>query len=208
MNRREALGRVGLILGGTVIGAEFFISGCKSGSSVNTEDLATPETTAFLDEVGETILPETSTPGAKAAKVGAFMAVMVKDCYTEDDQKVFKEGIGKLDEASSKKFSKKFMEITPAQRTELLTGLDKEAKEYAAKKTKDTDAEKEKLKADANYKVKDIPNHYFTMMKQLTLLGYFTSEVGATKALRYLPVPGKYDGNFPYKKGDRAWALS
>jgi hypothetical protein len=41
MNRREALSRVGLILGGTVIGAEFFISGCKSGSSVNTEDLAT-----------------------------------------------------------------------------------------------------------------------------------------------------------------------
>ena len=43
------------------------------------------------------------------------------------------------------------------------------------------------------------------MMKQLTLLGFFTSEVGATKALRYLPVPGHYDGNFPYKKGDRAW---
>ena len=45
------------------------------------------------------------------------------------------------------------------------------------------------------------------MMKELTLLGYFTSEVGATKALRYLPVPGRYDGNVPYKKGDRAWAL-
>jgi hypothetical protein len=135
MNRRDALGRVGLILGGTIIGAEFFISGCKSGSSVNTEDLGKPETTAFLDEVGETILPETSTPGAKAAKVGAFMAIMVKDCYTEADQKVFKEGISKLDEASSKKFSKKFMEATPAQRTELLTELDKEAKEYAKKKS-------------------------------------------------------------------------
>jgi hypothetical protein len=123
MNRRDAIGRVGLILGGTIIGAEFFMSGCKSGSTANTEDLSKPETTAFLDEVGETILPETSTPGAKAAKVGAFMALMVKDCYTEADQKVFQEGIGKLDDASNAKFSKKFMEITAAQRTELLTGL-------------------------------------------------------------------------------------
>jgi archaellum component FlaD/FlaE len=208
MNRRDAIGRVGLILGGTIIGAEFFMSGCKSGSTANTEDLSKPETTAFLDEVGETILPETSTPGAKAAKVGAFMALMVKDCYTEADQKVFQEGIGKLDDASNAKFSKKFMEITAAQRTELLTGLDAEAKEYAKKKSADADADKIKHVGEKDYKAPDVPNHYFTMMKQLTLLGYFTSEVGATKALRYVPVPGKYIGDYPYKKGDRAWALS
>lgn len=190
MNRRDAISRVGLLLGGSIIGAELFISGCKSGSSVNTDDLASPETTAFLNEVGETILPETSTPGAKAANVGAFMAVMVKDCYTPDDQKIFKKGISDLDEASNKKFNKKFMEADAKQRTELLTQLDKEQKEYS----------KTKKPEDAN--------HYFTMMKQLTLLGYFTSEVGATKALRYLPIPGKYDGNYPYKKGDKAWALS
>ncbi|AMR32203.1 twin-arginine translocation pathway signal protein [Mucilaginibacter sp. PAMC 26640] len=208
MNRRDALGRVGLILGGTIIGAEFFLSGCKPGSSINTDDLSTPETTAFLDEVGETILPETKTPGAKAAKIGAFMALMVKDCYAADDQKVFKEGISKLDEASSKKFSKKFMEATPAQRTELLTELDKEAKEYATKKGKDAEEDKAKHKDDKDYKAPNVPNHYFTMLKQLTILGYFTSEVGATKALRYVPVPGKYVGDFPYKKGDHAWALS
>lgn len=208
MNRRDAIGRVGLILGGTIIGAEFFISGCKSGSTLNTDDLSTPETTAFLDEVGETILPKTSTPGAKEAKVGAFMAVMVKDCYNEADQKVFKEGISKLDEASSKKFSKKFMEATAAQRTELLTELDAEAKAYSTKKNKDAEEEGLKHKDDKDYKAADVPNHYFTMFKQLTVLGYFTSEVGATKALRYVPVPGKYDGNYPYKKGDRAWALS
>jgi len=190
MNRRDAISRVGLILGGTVIGAEFFISGCKSGSSVNTDDLFAKETTAFLNEVGETILPETKTPGAKAANVGGFMAIMVRDCYTPDDQKIFKKGVGQLDEATNKKFKKSFMEADAKQRTEILTDLDKEAKEYSkSKKPED-------------------PNHYFTMIKQLTLLGFFTSEVGATKALRYLPVPGKYDGNYPYKKGDRAWALS
>jgi hypothetical protein len=190
MNRRDAISRVGLILGGTVIGAEFFMSGCKSGSSVNTDDLFAKDTTAFLNEVGETILPETKTPGAKAANVGGFMAVMVRDCYTEADQKVFKSGVSDLDKASNKKFKVGFLQADAKQRTELLTALDKEAKEYS----------KTKKPEDAN--------HYFTMIKQLTLLGYFTSEVGATKALRYLPVPGKYDGNYPYKKGDRAWALS
>ena len=191
MNRRDALSRVGLILGGTVIGAEFFISGCKSGSSsVNTDDLFSKESAAFLNEVGETILPETKTPGAKAANVGGFMAVMVRDCYTEEDQKVFKDGLKKLDEASSKKFKKSFLEADAKQRAELLTELDKEAKDYAKSKKPEG------------------ANHYFTMIKQLTLLGYFTSEIGATKALRYLPVPGKYDGNYPYKKGDQAWALS
>jgi hypothetical protein len=44
------------------------------------------------------------------------------------------------------------------------------------------------------------------MMKELSVLGYFSSKEGATQALRYLPIPGKYDGSFPYKKGDKAWA--
>ncbi|MFD0792875.1 gluconate 2-dehydrogenase subunit 3 family protein [Mucilaginibacter litoreus] len=190
MNRRDAISRVGMILGGAVIGAEFFVSGCKSGSNVNTDDLFDKNTTAYLNEVGETILPQTSTPGAKAANVGGFMAVMVRDCYTEDDQKVFKKGVGDLNDACKKKYNKDFMEADAKQRTELLTQLDKEAKEYS--KTK---------------KPED-PNHYFTMIKQLTLLGFFTSEIGATKALRYVPVPGKYIGDYPYKKGDKAWALS
>ena len=187
MNRREAIGRVGLLLGGSVIGAEFFISGCKSDSK-KAADLFSPDTTAFLNEVAETILPATNTPGAKAANVGHFMGVMVNDCYTADDQKIFNKGIADLDDASDKKFGKKFMEIDSKQRTELLTALDKEQKDYT--KTK---------------KAED-PNHYFRMMKELTLLGYFTSEIGATKALRYIAVPGRYDGCVPYKKGDKAWA--
>jgi hypothetical protein len=190
MDRREALNRVGLLLGGTIIGAEFFLSGCKPASSIDTQDLFNKDTTTFLNEVGETILPETSTPGAKAANVGGFMALMVKDCYAADDQKVFKKGLKELDDASIKKFNKVFIEADTKQRTDLLTQLDKEQAEYNKKKKKEE------------------PNHYFTMIKQLTLLGYFTSEVGCTKAMRYLPVPGKYDGNYPYKKGDKAWALA
>lgn len=190
MNRRDALSRVALILGGTVIGASYFLEGCKpadkkAGDATN----FTPDDIAYLDEIAETIIPTTNTPGAKAAKVGAFMTVMVKDCYEEKDQKIFREGMNKLNDASKKKFDKIFIELTPGQRHELLVEVDKEAKDYAKNKKKDD------------------PSHYFRMMKELTLLGYFTSEIGATQALRYVESPGKYEGCIPYKKGDRAWAI-
>ncbi|HZX59030.1 MAG TPA: gluconate 2-dehydrogenase subunit 3 family protein [Mucilaginibacter sp.] len=190
MNRRDAIGRVALIMGGTLIGAEFLLSGCKPNAA-KVEDLFDQDHEAFLNEVADTILPDTpSSPGAKAAGVGPFMAVMVRDCYEPADQDIFLKGIGKIDDASNKKFSKKFMDLDATQKTALLTDLDKEQTAYS--KTK---------------KPKD-PNHYFRMMKELTLFGYFTSEVGATKALRYVPVPGRFDGCIPYKKGDKAWALS
>ncbi len=119
--------------------------------------------------------------GAKAAKVGEFMKIMVKDCYDATNQKIFAEGMDALK-------AKDFMGLDAAKKKELLITLDKEQKEYTAKK-----------------KPED-PAHYFKLMKDLTLQGFFTSEVGATQALRYVPIPGKYDGCMPYKKGDKAWA--
>jgi hypothetical protein len=195
INRREALSRVAILTGGVVIGAEAFLAGCKTntkGVSFSKDDIA------FLNEVAETIIPTTTTPGAKEAKVGEFMQIMVSDCYEEKDQAIFMEGIKKLDEASKQLNSKSFMESTPEQRNALLVALDKEAKEVAAKAA-------DEKKANPT---KEFPKHYFTMMKQLTLSGYFTSEVGATKALRYVAVPGKFEGSYPYKKGDKAWATS
>jgi hypothetical protein len=213
MDRREALSRVALILGGTIIGAEAFLSGCKT--TPKKEGLFAADDVALLDEVGETILPATaSSPGAKEAKIGEFMRTIVTDCYEEDDQRVFTDGIAKLQDAAKKKYDKSFMDLTPEQKTEFLVGLDKEAKdrskELAEKDSKLTDEQRHKRaldQHDGTYKrdPQDDP-HYFNMMKQLTLWGFFTSEPGATKALRYVAVPGKYEGCIPYKKGDKAWA--
>jgi hypothetical protein len=205
MNRRDAISRVALIMGGAVIGADFFISGCKT-TSKQVNALFTEDHVAFLNEVADTILPTTSSPGAKAANVGQFMAVMVQDCYAPKDQQTFVDGIGKLNDASQKKYNAKFIDMNPQQRTDLLVALDKEQKDYTADRNKQLDADKLKHKDDPKYKAPGIPNHYFRMMKELTLLGYFTSEIGATKALRYVAVPGRYDGCVPYKKGDKAWA--
>lgn len=188
MNRRDALSRVALLMGGTIAGAEFFLSGCKTGDQSAAGLPLGKDAIALLDEIAETIIPTTSTPGAKAAKVGAFMHVMVTDCYEQKDQQTFLDGMAKVNEACNKMHGHSFMKATPEQRKELLTALDKEAKEF-----------------QKNKKPED-PAHYFTLMKQLTLLGYFTSEIGATQALRYVAVPGKYEGCIPYKKGDKAWA--
>jgi len=189
MNRREALEKVAFLVGGTVIGGQLFLAGCKSTpKSVNA--LFNDDQVAFLNEVGETILPTTQTPGAKAADVGSFMAIMVLDCYTPADQKVFMAGLTKIDDESNKMFNKKFLDCDAKQRNVLLTYLDKAQKQ------------------ESKLPKPGIQYQYFSMIKQMTLLGYFTSEVGCTKALRYVPVPGHYDGNLPYKKGDKAWALA
>jgi hypothetical protein len=188
MNRREALERVAILTGMAVIGGEFFLAGCKS-SPKQVNSLFNEDQVAFMNEVGDTILPDTKTPGAKAADVGSFMAIMVQDCYTPDDQKVFIKGLTTVDDEANKKYSKKFMDLAPAQRLELLTMLDKAQK-----------AESKQPKPGKQYQ-------YYAMLKQMTLLGYFTSEIGCTKALRYIEVPGHFDGNYPYKKGDKAWAI-
>ena len=206
MERREAVKYISILLGGAVIGADAFLSGCKTKTGSTTD--WTTEDVAYLNEIGETILPRTSTPGAKDANVGQFMTVMVNDCYVEADQKAFREGLGKLNDASEKKFNKNFMGITPQQRTELLTEMDREAKEYQKKvgEFNNTENKKEKdeiAKGNKGYVKQHMAPHYFTMMKQLTLLGFFTSQEGMTKAVRYLPVPGRYEGCVPYKKGDK-----
>lgn len=187
MNRREAIDRVALIMGGIIIGADFFLSGCKSGTT-KTSNLFTAKDIEFLNEVAETILPETATPGAKAAKVGQFIVLMVNDCYAPEEQKIFIAGMAALKEKSSKDYGLTFTDLDARKKTAFLTGLDLEQKENA----KNTEAQ---------HRI-----HCFKMIKELTLLGYFTSEPGCTKSRRYVPVPGKYIGCIPYTKGDKAWA--
>src|SRR5690606_187211 len=118
MNRREALSRVAWIMGGTVIGANLFLEGCTRPASKDVASLFEKERVDYLGEIAETILPKTATPGAKEAGVGAFIPVMVRDCYTPEDQKVFLEGLDKLEEASKAKYNKQFQELSNEERTE------------------------------------------------------------------------------------------
>ena len=208
MNRRELLKLIAAATGGMVIGGEFLLSGCNNPESNTTPLAFTEENIAFLDEVAETILPQTSTAGAKAAGVGRFMTVMVNDCYTKDDQEIFHKGLTSLNDACKKMHGHDFMKATPDQRKELLISVDKETKEYVKEKVDVDNEQKEKQKQGqekntADFKKQTMPNHYFQQLKQLAIFGYFTSEKGRKEGLRYTPVPGKFEGVIDYKKGDR-----
>jgi hypothetical protein len=205
INRRDAIRRVSALLGGVAfIGGSSLLAAVekKAGSAVQaTPGDFTSQDIAFLDEVAETILPETKTPGAKAAKTGAFMALMVTDCYSPAQQKVFREGMRKVDDAARKAHNVSFMAATPEQRLAVLTALDEEQKRVMDAR----EAADRKRKGLAPPHVEE-PPHYFRMMKELALLGYFTSEIGCTKALHYVESPGRFDPCIPYRPGDSAWA--
>ena len=187
MDRREILKLITAFTGSALIGGEFFLSGCKNNDKA-VEGFFTAKDIFFFDEVAETILPKTDTPGAKEAEVGKFMASFPVDCYDEKQLKTLKDGIALLNDASKTRYGTDFVNITATQKQELLTLIDAEAKAYENKKGKE-----------------ELP-HYFTLMKQIVLLGFFTSKPGATKVLRYEPVPGKYKGCIDYKKGETSWA--
>jgi len=196
---------IALVTGSAVIGGEFFLSGCTSGTK--TEAGFTPANISLLDEVGETILPATSTPGAKAAQVGEFMKMYVTDCYSQAEQDAFTKGIVALQDHCREKFGKSFMDCTPQQRAELLTDLEQEAKKHNDELAeKERPAYEELKKKNQSDKFVASPVHYYTMTKQLTMLGFFTSKEGATQAMRHVAVPGRYDGALAYKKGDKAYS--
>jgi hypothetical protein len=141
---------------------------------------------AFLDEIGETILPATtSSPGAKASKIGEFMKVIVTDCYSPAEQKTFFEGISTIQLTVEKKYDTPFIKLTDRQKSETMLFFDQEAKKFSNEKEDQA--------------------HFFTMLNQLTVWGFFSSEPGATQALRYVPIPDRYEGCIPYKEGDGAW---
>jgi len=199
--RREAIKRVSVLLGGVAfVGGSQLLTAC-AGDRPPTADSTqvaakgpapigtfSVEDQQWLDEVADTMLPTTAkSPGAKAAATGPFMALMVTDTYTPDDQQIFRDGMTKLEEACKAKHGAGFMAATPEQRIALLTELDQEQFEF--QKTR-----------------KDQPQHYFRMMKELALLGFFTSEIGYTKAMRYKETPGQYEPCLPYTKGETSWA--
>jgi hypothetical protein len=182
LTRREALRRVSLLLGGAaIIGESVWLAAEAAPAS---KSLFSASEVALFAEIADTILPTTSTPGAKAAGVGPFIAVMVTDVYDARQQKIFRAGLVTLERECRKQNGAAFMACTLAQRTALLERLD--AEQYAQRNS-------------------GTP-HYFRMMKELTLLGYFTSEIGYTQAMRYTETPARFDPCVPYVPGEKAWA--
>jgi hypothetical protein len=209
MKRREAIRVMTLWSAGAIVATELILTGCDDNGGENAaankkkdEGLRFNEKDiAMLNEIGGTIIPKTNTPGAKEVGIGAFMAMMVKDCYEEDEQQEFMSGLKKIREDYEAEHDEIFMVGTPERKKAFLSRLNETMAASEEERQK-------KIAASATREEeKEPPIHYFKMMKELTILGYFSSKVGATEALRYIETPGRYEGCTPYTKGDRAWAV-
>lgn len=176
IDRREAIRRTALIMGGTLSGSlvTAVMAGCRT-SQPETEthgDLSARqlETAAHLAEV---ILPETDTPGAKDAGVETFVDSMVTDWMAPEEKEIIITGLNNLADDG-------FIDLSFHEQTQMAHTL----------------LEQEKGRI------------FFTLFKQVAVLGFFTSEIGATQVLRYDEIPGGYSGCENLDDlGGKTWAI-
>ncbi len=193
MDRREALKRTAWIMGGAVSAPAIMgiLNGCTAKPTIDWKPVFLSSDQGILvTQVAEIIIPKTDTPGAKDVGVPGFIDNIVKDCFTKEDQDNFLNGLKAFDEEAKKEYGDPFAE------------LDAKDQEAFVKKLHDAAVKAEKETTPA-------PKRPFILhMKELTMLGFFTSEPGATQVLQYSPVPGAYKGCVPLKEAGngKTWA--
>ncbi|WP_443938068.1 gluconate 2-dehydrogenase subunit 3 family protein [Pedobacter sp. MW01-1-1] len=193
MQRREALKNVAILLGGAISASTvgvLFESFTIPETEKNTASFSIQDE-QLLAEFAEVIVPTTtSSKGAKAAGLGPFIPMMIRDCYPAKMQESFALGLKAFDAKVKKEYTKSFIALTPAQRIKVMGDIRTLAIAQKASKSEED---------------KDLAN-FFIIARDLSLLGYYSSEIGCTQARRYLPIPGKYDGAYPLKPGQKSWA--
>lgn len=193
MDRREALKRTAFLMGGVVSAPAIMgiLKGCSPKPSIEWKPVfLTGDQGVIVSEVAEIIIPKTNTPGAKDVGVPAFIDQVLKEVYAKEDQDRFTQGLQEFDEGAKKAYGDAFLDLKADQQ-----------KEYV-KKVHD-----EAVKAERS--TQPAPKRPFILtMKELTMLGFFTSEVGATQVLQYDAVPGAYKGCIPLSQAGngKTWA--
>jgi len=127
----------------------------------------------LLAEISDTIIPETNTVGAKAVKSAEFISVVFKDIYSQKEQEDFIAALNLVNDKAKEIAGDDFTKLSAEKRAEVFN------------------------------KVKDPKNTGLLSMYQMVLFAYLTSEKGMQASFRYTPVPGKQEGDIPYKKGDK-----
>lgn len=190
MDRREALKQLALLTGGalsfsTVAG---FMNGCRATNENLSLQTLSADQNELVIELTERIIPATDTPGAKAANVNQFIDHMLTNWNSEEEKEHFLEGLDHVDELSNNRHNSDFLDLNIEDRIEIMEILEQEA------------LDNPNPKPDADLKP------FFSMLKELTVVGYYTSEIGATQELNYQAVPGSFNGCMPYSEAGRAWA--
>ncbi|MBS1602621.1 MAG: gluconate 2-dehydrogenase subunit 3 family protein [Bacteroidetes bacterium] len=188
MRRRKAIRNIGLLVGGALAGG----AGWRWWRMRRQPPMEVLQgNLALLDDLAETIIPATDTPGAKAAGVGPVIFTLVRDCADRMTQNNFIEGVQDVIGKSRELYGKPFGECSQAQREELLASFED---------TGDSGGLVSKVRKRLT------GASFYTTLKKYAVLGYCTSKAGATEAMRYDYIPGKYVGSLPLQPGQRSWA--
>jgi glucoside 3-dehydrogenase (cytochrome c) hitch-hiker subunit len=188
MDRRDAIRRTAALMGGFVSAPALtgVLSGCRAKPTLDWIPLfLSGEQGALVAEVAEIIIPRTDTPGAKDVGVPGFIDLMLKEVYDREDQVRFLAGLAVFDTASKNKYDASFVALRAEQKAEHVKTV------HDAAIIIDSQAEN---------------RPFILVVKELTLLGFFTSQPGATEVLQYEPVPGAYHGCLPLKEVGKTWA--
>ena len=198
MDRREALQRAAAVLGYAISGPALvgILNGCKAAPELTyTPDFFTEDQARLVGELVEIILPRTRTPGAKDAGVPGFIDAMLKAVYPKDDQDKFLKGLTEFDDDSKKTYGNTFVDCSDTNRVAMVK--------------KHHDAALAGLKDGASSGWRSAHGEkmpFILKIKELTLLGFFTSEPGATKVLQYNQVPEPFKGCVPLVEVGKTWA--
>jgi gluconate 2-dehydrogenase gamma chain len=193
MDRREALRKTALVMGGMLSASTMaaLLKGCKAEPALTWKpELFTEDQARVITRLADIIIPKTDTPGAVETGVPYFIEQVVKDCYDQDEQKRFIDGLNAFMAGSEKEYGKTFLKLSAEKQEEYTAAVHQQA------------VEAEKAKGEG-YK-----RPFILKCKELTMAGYFTSEPGATQVLRYEPVPGSYEGCISLEEaGGKTWAV-
>jgi hypothetical protein len=146
----------------------------------------------LITELAETIIPQTDTPGAKAAGAGSFIIKMVRDCTPVQSQNNFLTGLNDVESYTSDAFGRSFIQCSQNERDQTL----KHFEEAGAPLPGIIGKVEKKIAGES----------FFILLKRYTVLGYCTSEIGATQGLAYDYIPGRYVANIPLGPRQKAWA--
>jgi len=156
----------------------------KPPSADRAGEVLAKEQLAQLALIVDLILPATETPAASALDVHGFIDHQLKHCYGTEQQNNFVSGLERIDQLAVKSFNTLFSRINEEQQISVLTVM-------------------ETGESSIDSQDKD----FIHQLKALTLLGYYTTEIGASQELSYLTIPGGYKGDFPFFLVGKAWAF-
>lgn len=203
MNRRDAIHRMAALLGGTLSApiVAGMLSGCQPSDRADwTPQTLTAHQNELVIELSERIIPATDTPGAKAAQVNRFIDLMLTDWYPEDAANHFLGELDTVDSRAEQLFGGAFLEGTTDQQTDLVAALAEEARKIDEARAREPEYEAESSGGVYEEDAENTHPPFFSMLKELTMVGYYNSEIGQNQELNYRIVPGRYEGCIPVEE--------